>query len=136
MNKNQNFSGRPNFRRYNNYFKQLPKPNPMIQPLPHNRENFCSKNEQNHISCDNTEIKKLSKSINCESNRNNTTNYKDLKSEYNNNSLFCSEEPILEFHGIKLYSDDLLILLLMYFLYREKVNDNLLYIALFALLFF
>lgn len=135
MNKNQNFLGRPNFRRYNN-FKQPPKFNPMIQPMPHNRENFCSKNEQNHISYDNTEIKKTSNSTNCQSNCNNNTNYKEPKFKFNNNSLFCSEDPILEFHGIKLYSDDLLILLLMYFLYKENVNDNLLYIALFALLFF
>ncbi len=52
-----------------------------------------------------------------------------------NNIHTSTNLPIFEFNGIKLYNDDLLILLLIYFLYKEKVNDNLLYIALFALLF-
>lgn len=43
-------------------------------------------------------------------------------------------EPILEFHGIQIYQDDLLILMLLFFLYKENVNDGLLYIALLALL--
>lgn len=46
-----------------------------------------------------------------------------------------SAKPLLEFHGIKLYNDDLLILLLIYFLYKENINDKLLLIALFSLLF-
>ena len=45
------------------------------------------------------------------------------------------EKPLLEFGGIQLYNDDLLILLLIYFLYKEKINDKLLLIALFSLLF-
>jgi hypothetical protein len=44
-------------------------------------------------------------------------------------------KPILDFFGIRLYSDDILILLLIYFLYKENVNDTLLIIALFSLLF-
>lgn len=43
-------------------------------------------------------------------------------------------KPILEFHGIKLYSDDLLILILIYFLYKENIDDFMLYILLFTLL--
>lgn len=41
----------------------------------------------------------------------------------------------LEFGGIKLHGDDLLILLLIFFLYKQKIQDNLLLIALFSLLF-
>ena len=43
--------------------------------------------------------------------------------------------PLLEFAGIKLYSDDVLILALIYFLYKENIDDKLLLIALFSLLF-
>ena len=43
--------------------------------------------------------------------------------------------PIFEFKGIKIFSDDLLILALIYFLYKENSDDKLLIIALFALLF-
>ena len=43
-------------------------------------------------------------------------------------------QPIIEFHGIKLYSDDLLILILINFLYKENIDDFMLYILLFTLL--
>lgn len=46
-----------------------------------------------------------------------------------------SNKPILDFFGIRLYNDDVLILLLIYFLYKENVNDMLLLVALFSLLF-
>ena len=42
--------------------------------------------------------------------------------------------PLFEFMGIKLYSDDILILLLLFFLYSEKVDDQWLYITLIMLL--
>ena len=43
-------------------------------------------------------------------------------------------QAIIEIYGLKLFYDDLLILLLIYFLYQEKINDTILYVALFALL--
>ena len=46
------------------------------------------------------------------------------------------EKALIEFYGIQLFSDDLLILSLIYFLYKENINDTLLYIALFALILF
>ena len=52
----------------------------------------------------------------------------------NNNNSFESK-LLLEIHGIKLYTDDLLILLLIFFLYKENINDKLLLISLFSLLF-
>lgn len=42
--------------------------------------------------------------------------------------------PLFEIFGIKLYSDDILILLLLFFLYSEKVDDQWLYITLIMLL--
>ena len=52
------------------------------------------------------------------------------------NANHNSNKPIIEFSGIKLYDDDLLILALIYFLYKENINDTLLFISLFALLLF
>lgn len=44
------------------------------------------------------------------------------------------EEPVFEIFGIKLYLDDIMILGLLFFLYQENVQDELLYIALILLL--
>ena len=41
---------------------------------------------------------------------------------------------IFEILGIKIYQDDLVILGLLYFLYQEKIKDEMLYIILFLLL--
>lgn len=66
------------------------------------------------------------------------TNNSHCQSKKNDNKLNINsfENPLIEFHGIQLYSDDLLILSLIFFLYKENITDSLLYIALFALLFF
>lgn len=44
------------------------------------------------------------------------------------------EEPIFEILGIELYLDDIIILGLLFFLYKEGVQDELLYISLILLL--
>lgn len=44
------------------------------------------------------------------------------------------EEPIFEILGIKLYLDDIIILGLLFFLYQEGVQDEMLFIALILLL--
>lgn len=51
------------------------------------------------------------------------------------NPLFDDiEEPIFEILGIQLYLDDIMILGLLFFLYQENVQDEMLYIALILLL--
>ncbi len=45
------------------------------------------------------------------------------------------DQAIFEIFGIKLYLDDLIILGILYFLYKEDVKDDMLYIILFLLLF-
>lgn len=51
------------------------------------------------------------------------------------NPLFDNiEEPIFEILGIKLYLDDIIILGLLFFLYQEGVQDEMLFIALILLL--
>lgn len=44
------------------------------------------------------------------------------------------EEPIFEILGIQLFLDDIIILGLLFFLYQEGVQDEMLYIALILLL--
>lgn len=44
------------------------------------------------------------------------------------------EEPIFEILGIQLYLDDIIIIGLLFFLYQENVQDEMLYIALILLL--
>lgn len=51
------------------------------------------------------------------------------------NPLFSNiEEPVFEILGIMLYLDDIIILGLLFFLYKEGVQDELLYIVLIMLL--
>ena len=51
------------------------------------------------------------------------------------NSFFDNlEEPVLEILGIKLYLDDIIILGLLFFLYQENVQDELLFLSLILLL--
>lgn len=51
------------------------------------------------------------------------------------NPLFTDmEEPIFEIFGIELYLDDIIILGLLFFLYQEGVQDEMLFIALILLL--
>lgn len=45
-----------------------------------------------------------------------------------------SSEPCLDIFGIHLYFDDILIICLLFFLYQENVNDQLLFVALLLLL--
>ncbi len=45
-----------------------------------------------------------------------------------------SDNPILELFGIKLYLDDIIILCLLFLLYKEDVKDEMLFIALILLL--
>lgn len=55
---------------------------------------------------------------------------------FNFSNLFNSnfDEPVLEIFDIKLYFDDILILSLLLFLYKEGVNDEMLFICLILLL--
>ena len=67
----------------------------------------------------------------CTESKNNSS---DTKQDSKPNLVSLSK-PIFEFNGIKLYEDDLLILAVIYFLYKQDTHDNLLIIALLSLLF-
>lgn len=52
-----------------------------------------------------------------------------------NKTPLTNSNPVIDILGIQLHSDDILILLLIFFLYKENIDDKLLFIALFSLLF-
>lgn len=60
---------------------------------------------------------------------------RDLTSLDTNNQNTDGDSPIFEIFGIKLYSDDLIILAVLFLLYEQNVKDEILYIILFLLLF-
>ncbi|MCI8620913.1 MAG: hypothetical protein HFJ50_03870 [Clostridia bacterium] len=59
---------------------------------------------------------------------------KTQNSRITKNQIEEQSDPIFEIFGIKLYFDDILIVSLLFFLYSEGVEDNLLFIALILLL--
>lgn len=70
---------------------------------------------------------------NNEKKENSITNSKRISNTINQNSN--DTQPIFEILGIKIYTDDLIIIGLLYFLYQQNVKDEMLYIILFLLLF-
>ena len=50
-------------------------------------------------------------------------------------SYSSSDQALFEIFGIELYLDDLIIIGLLFFLYQQNVNDEMLYMILFLLLF-
>lgn len=111
------------YSRYNNYFSytnQFPNTNAT--------ENSCiditKKETGNKNRYKNNEEKS--------SRHNNSSNFNFI----NFDNLFSSNinEPIIEIFGINLYLDDLIILSILFFLYKEGVQDELLFISLILLL--
>lgn len=98
----------PYYRYYNRY-------NPNIKDTTNNRQ---SKNQEKN--------KEEQDSI---------TNSKEISNTINSRSYSESDQAIFEIFGIKLYLDDLIIIGLLFFLYQQNVNDEMLYVILFLLLF-
>lgn len=69
-------------------------------------------------------------------NRKNTHSLQNdvLSKKEKNDASFSDNTVFFEILGIKLYFDDLLIICLIFFLYTEGVNDQILFIALILLL--
>ena len=107
---------------------------PFYPPLPFRRRNYNYYNLQNSNDFSNIHNTVTSNNINNSSN------------VQSNNSLLFNEPPsdtryetnndtvIFEFLGLKIYFDDILILLILLFLYEEKIQDEYLFIALILLL--
>ena len=102
--------------------------------------NSITKNHHvhHHNSQKPTEISEIEKSE-----QNNTENQEEKNSPkyssigpilLNINGFSNKEEPLLVFSGFKLYLDDIIILALLFFLYKEDVKDDILFILLILLL--
>lgn len=106
---------------YNNYYNNLHNSNSNEQKnskVPYFPNEFQKTNNENFNKQKNSEQDNFSCSNNIDFN--NTEEYK---------------EDFFDFFGLKLASDDVLILVLLFFLYKEDVKDTYLYIALLLLLF-
>ena len=88
------------YKKYNNYYKN--------NYSNENTATNCKDNTQNNSI---TNSNQISNTINCQ----NYSNY---------------DEPIWEIFGINIYLDDLIILGLLFFLYQQNVDDQMLYIIL------
>ncbi|MBQ2937556.1 MAG: hypothetical protein IJE05_01525 [Clostridia bacterium] len=73
--------------------------------------------------------------VQSETKENSITNSNEFSNTITRKSSSNSEQAIFEILGIKLFLDDLIILGILFFLYEQNVNDEMLYIILFLLLF-
>ncbi|MCI8759881.1 MAG: hypothetical protein HFJ34_01940 [Clostridia bacterium] len=124
---------------YNNYYRYYRPYFPPIdkQILAEDKPSFkkthttvsCEENEKKVVQ----EIPKISSDSSHEEER--SSRYYSFGPINFKNPLFNDiEEPIFEILGIKLYLDDIIILGLLFFLYQEGVQDQMLYMALVLLL--
>lgn len=95
-------------------------------PYNHSYYNHYNKYNSNHVPY----IQPISKEE-----KNSITNSDRVSNTINPKSSSHSEQPIFEIFGIKLYMDDLIIIGLLFFLYQQNVQDEMLYIILILLLF-
>lgn len=122
------------FYRYPYYYRvnelsNLSKTNSNLKPqtpLKYNNypDNFENTSKQENEKIDNVQVSKK------QSSRYNSYG------PFNFQNLFSLDfkEPVFEILGIKLYLDDLLIINLLFFLYKEGVKDDLLFLSLILLL--
>ena len=99
---------------YNYHIPYIPKPN-YHSPPNNNESNFSSDVNDKNLHKENR--------------------YSSFGPIHFKNPFFTDiEEPIFEILGIELYLDDIIILGLLFFLYQEGVQDELLFITLILLL--
>lgn len=111
----------------------------------YNNTNYSDKNRNEKISNINEysiNAKDKTKNNQCFKSYN-EPNTKKISSKYNSLgpihyispfSVNNLEEPVVEILGIQLYLDDIIILGLLFFLYREGVQDEMLFLSLILLL--
>lgn len=121
----------------NSYISSLPVKSSFNNNPNTNNNLSCNQNENNNINtCNNNNISNKS-TINDSHSKNNKKSSKyNHFANINLDSLLSSdlEHPIIEILGIQLYLDDLIILGLLFFLYKEDVHDEILFGILLLLL--
>lgn len=118
---NSPYFGFPYYNRYSRYGYRYPY-----------YSNLSSNNSVNNKACEDN------KSYNIKEKSQNNFVSKVNKITSNSNATNCNNEdienPMFEIFGIKLFFDDILIICLIFFLYKEEVKDQTLFIALILLL--
>lgn len=113
---------------YNNYYRYY-------RPYSFRPNNYSPTEENlpsNEISHSNSQKESYTKSSTKEKNSSRYYSFGPIQFK---NPLFDDiESPLFEILGIQLYLDDIIILGLLFFLYQEGVQDEMLYIALILLL--
>lgn len=125
----------PFFNNYSNYYNYY-------QPRNYSnfKKNYNNIDNSNNITLDSFDRKndKNEKKEDCpqfSQNEKKSSKYNSFGPFHFSNPLFSDlEEPIVEILGIKLYLDDIIILGLLFFLYKENVQDELLFLSLILLL--
>lgn len=117
----------PYYRNYHNYYSQFNS-----NPTSDSNKNSITGNPLSSNTID------VSKNIKKEVEPQNINEKRGIKNigpvSFNMDFFSNPEEPILELLGITLYLDDIIILCLLFFLYKEEVKDEMLYICLILLL--
>lgn len=132
---------------YNNYYHHYKPyfPTPRIPYKPNistPQENKISKSDKSISSITKEEIsnqkfqedEKIKSDTNTKENEKNTRSFSFGPISFKNPFFEDLENPVFEIFGIQLYLDDIIILGLLFFLYQEGVQDQMLYIALILLL--
>lgn len=91
-------------------------------------------NNSNTNSVSSISIENKAKSLENVDNSSNSSDSTDNKNSEDRKISSNMDEPIFEILGISLYLDDIIILCLLFFLYTEGVQDELLFIVLILLL--
>jgi len=152
---NYPFFSFPHFRRYSPYYYNLkPQNNLSNTNLSKTRNNYSSKTsnifnnnvnlEHSHYnnpihSSSKSSVEKSSPITNDDSYKINNSNKRgftglNFLDNFLNQSDRGEDESYFEIFGLKLYSDDILLLGLIFFLYKEEVKDQYLFFALILLL--
>lgn len=111
-------------------------------PHPYNINPENTYKQENLKDYNYEETKKIEEDGDVKKDTKENVRYRKISSKHNSfanvnlSNLFSSnlDEPILEILGIKLYLDDIIILGLLFFLYTEGVQDEILFITLILLL--
>ena len=104
------------------------------------RSNYYTQKNNNLSNMSNTNT--IENNSNSNINKDNQYTQKEKSSRYSsfghiyfqNPLSIDSDQPVLEILGISLYLDDLIILGLLFFLYKEQVQDQMLFLILILLL--
>lgn len=124
---------------YNNYYYNYYRPYHSLSKedtshSPYKNSTSCDINDNNDKH-ENIEVESQHESKHNDSNVKKNTRYNSIGPISFTNPLFADmDEPVFEIMGIKLYLDDIIILGLLFFLYKEEVKDETLFLSLILLL--